>query len=103
MGLGFIMGGFCPGTSFTAIAIGKIDGLIFTVGLYLGIYIFSISFPLFSDFYYSGNMGNVTLMDVTGISAQWFAFGFVVVALTAFWVTMLIEKRIRKNITVYKF
>jgi uncharacterized protein len=103
MGLGFILGGFCPGTSFTAIAIGKIDGLIFTVGLYLGIYIFSISFPLFSDFYYSENMGNVTLMDVTGISAQWFAFGFVVIALTAFWVTMFIEKRVRKNITVYKF
>lgn len=103
MGLGFILGGFCPGTSFTAIAIGKIDGLIFTVGLYLGIYVFSISFPLFGDFFYSGNMGNVTLMDVTGISAQWFAFGFVVMALAAFWVTMLIEKRVRKNITEYKF
>lgn len=103
MGLGFILGGFCPGTSFTAIAIGKIDGLIFTVGLYLGIYIFSISFPLFSDFYYSGSMGNVTLMDVTGISAQWFAFSFVVIALTAFWVTMLIEKRVRKTNTEYKF
>jgi len=103
MGLGFILGGFCPGTSFTAIAIGKIDGLVFTIGLYLGIFVFSESFPLFSDFYNSGNMGNVTLMDVTGISAQWFAFGFVVIALTAFWVTMFIEKRVRKNITVYKF
>ena len=29
MGVGFIMGGFCPGTSFTAIAIGKLDGLGF--------------------------------------------------------------------------
>lgn len=28
MGLGFIIGGFCPGTSFTAIAIGKLDGLV---------------------------------------------------------------------------
>lgn len=103
MGLGFIMGGFCPGTSFTAIAIGKLDGLIFTVGLYLGIYLFSIGFPLFENFYNSGNLGNVTLTQVTGIPAYWFAIAFTVVALTAFWVTMFIEKRVRKNITEYKF
>ncbi len=103
MGLGFILGGFCPGTSFTAIAIGKMDGLVFTIGLYLGIYAFSLGYPLYSDFYNSGDMGNVTLMDVTGISSQWFAFGFVVIALSAFWVTMLIEKRVRKRITEYKF
>jgi hypothetical protein len=103
MGLGFILGGFCPGTSFTAIAIGKMDGLIFTIGLYLGIFAFSLGYPLYSDFYNSGDMGNVTLMDVTGISVQWFAFGFVVIALSAFWVTMLIEKRVRKRITEYKF
>ncbi len=103
MGIGFILGGFCPGTSFTAIAIGKLDGLIFTVGLYLGIYLFSIGFPLFANFYNSGNLGNVTLTDVTGIPAYWFAIAFTVVALTAFWVTMFIEKRVRKNITEYKF
>lgn len=103
MGLGFILGGFCPGTSFTAIAIGKIDGLVFTVGLYLGIFIFAESFPLFADFYNSGNMGNVTLTDVTGIAAPWFAVAFTFIALAAFWVAMFIEKRVRKNIKEYKF
>ncbi len=103
MGLGFIIGGFCPGTSFTAIAIGKLDGLVFTIGLYLGIFVFAEAFPLFKDFYYSGNMGNVTLMDVTGIPAYWFAIAFTVIALVAFWGTMIIEKRVRKNITEYKF
>ncbi|MCF6333873.1 MAG: YeeE/YedE family protein [Draconibacterium sp.] len=103
MGLGFILGGFCPGTSFTAIAIGKIDGLVFTVGLYLGIFIFAESFPLFADFYNSGNMGNVTLTDVTGIAAPWFALAFTFIALAAFWGTMFIEKRVRKNIKEYKF
>ncbi len=103
MGFGFLMGGFCPGTSFTAISIGKIDGLVFTVGLYLGIFIFSESFPLFKGFYNSGNLGHVTLTDVTGINAAWFAFAFVIIALAAFWVTMLIEKKVRKKITEYKF
>lgn len=103
MGLGFILGGFCPGTSFTAVAIGKLDGLVFTIGLYVGIFIFTESFPLFSDFYDSGNLGNLTLMDVTGISASWIAFAFTVIALAAFWITMLIEKRVRKTTTEYKF
>ncbi len=103
MGFGFILGGFCPGTSYTAIAIGKLDGLFFTIGLFIGIYLFSMFFPLFKDFYYSSNMGNVTLTDVTGIAAPWFAAGFTVIALAAFWITMVIEKKVRKNITEYKF
>lgn len=103
MGLGFIMGGFCPGTSFTAIAIGKIDALVFTVGLYLGIAGFTLVFPFIGDFYNSGFLGNVTLTDITGISATWFAAGFTFIALAAFWVTMFVEKRVRKIITEYKF
>jgi len=103
MGFGFLLGGFCPGTSYTAIAIGKLDALVFTVGLFLGIFIFGEAFPLFKDFYYSGYLGNVTLTDVTGIPAGWFAFAFTVIALASFWVTMIIEKRVRKNIKEYKF
>lgn len=103
MGFGFIMGGFCPGTSFTAIAIGKIDALLFTVGLYVGIGIFSLAFPLFADFYNTGYLGNITVTDLTGIKASWLALAFTVIALAAFWITMLIEKKIRKKITVYKF
>lgn len=103
MGFGFILGGYCPGTSFTGLAIGKLDALFFTIGLYLGILVFSVAFPLFEDFYSSGSLGNVTLTDVTGIPASYFALAFTVVALAAFWGTMLIEKRVRKNVTQYKF
>lgn len=103
MGFGFVIGGFCPGTSYTGIAIGKIDAMVFTGGLFLGIFIFSEAFPLFSDFYYSDNLGNVTITDVLGISDEVFTLIMVVVGLTAFWATWLIEKRIRKNINPYKF
>jgi len=103
MGFGFVIGGFCPGTSYTGIAIGKIDAMVFTGGLFLGIFIFSEAFPLFSDFYYSDNLGNVTITDVLGISDEVFTMIMVVVGLTAFWATWIIEKRIRKNINPYKF
>jgi hypothetical protein len=48
-------------------------------------------------------MGSVTLTDITGISASWFAFGFTFIALAAFWITTGIEKRVRKNYTEYQF
>lgn len=103
MGVGFVIGGFCPGTSFTGIAIGKLDALFFTIGLYLGIFGFSLAYPLFEDFFTSGDLGNVTLMEITGIPAPYFAVAFTVVALAAFWGTMFIEKRVRKTMKQYKF
>ncbi len=103
MGLGFIIGGFCPGTSFTAIAIGKLDGLVFLIGIFIGIFLFGEGFPLYENFYTSGNMGNATITDVLGISAQWFTVILTVVALAAFWVTAEIEKKVRKNYTEWKF
>jgi hypothetical protein len=103
MGFGFIIGGFCPGTTFTAVAIGKKDALVFLVGLYIGIFIFGEAFPTYAGFYSSGNMGSVTITDVTGISAQWFTVILTVVALAAFWFTATIEKKVRKKQTEYKF
>lgn len=103
MGIGFVMAGFCPGTSYTAMAIGKLDGWVFTGGLFLGIFIFSEAFPLFEDFYYKGNLGSITIGEMFGISNQLFTFIFVIIAIVAFYVTWLIEKRVRKTITEFKF
>lgn len=103
MGVGFILGGFCPGTSYTAIAIGKIDAMVFTAGLFIGIFLFSEFFPLFEQFYTSGNMGQITIGEFFGISNTLFTAIFVIIAVVAFYVTWLIEMRVRKNITDYKF
>lgn len=103
MGLGFVLGGYCPGTSYTGIAIGKIDAIVFTAGIFIGIFIFSEFFPLFEGFYNSGNLGNITMGEMFGISNAMVAFIFAIVALIAFYITWLIEKKVRKKITPYKF
>jgi hypothetical protein len=103
MGVGFVLGGFCPGTSYTAIAIGKIDAMVFTGGLFLGIFLFSEFFPFFEQFYYSGNMGSITIGEFFGISNNLVTLIFVVIAVVAFYVTWRIELRVRKNMTQYKF
>ena len=44
MGAGFIIGGYCPGTSFCGASIGKIDAFVFIGGLFLGVLIFGLGF-----------------------------------------------------------
>ena len=40
MGAGFILGGYCPGTSVCAAGIGKIDAIVFIGGLFIGVFAF---------------------------------------------------------------
>ncbi|MEI6575900.1 MAG: YeeE/YedE thiosulfate transporter family protein [Bacteroidota bacterium] len=96
MGLGFIMGGFCPGTSICAAAIGKIDAMFFTGGMFVGIFIFSEAYPLYENFYNATNLGPMKVNEVLGLSPGIFIFVLSVVAVAAFYVTSLIEKRIDK-------
>lgn len=94
MGFGFVLGGYCPGTSVTALAIGKIDAMVFLVGIFLGITLYGEAFPLIEEFSVSGNLGRLFVFDSLGISAGWFAFLMIAVALIAFGVTAMIEEKV---------
>lgn len=95
MGLGFIMGGFCPGTGLCAVGIGKLDALANVVGLYLGIFLFSEGYAFFEKLYLSNALGDLRVNEVLGISSGLFAFLFAAFALVAFIVTAWIQKRVK--------
>ena len=40
MGVGFVVGGFCPGTSLVAASTLKIDGMLFLLGALIGVWLF---------------------------------------------------------------
>jgi rhodanese-related sulfurtransferase len=94
MGAGFILGGYCPGTSICAAAIGKVDAMFFVAGGILGIFGFGEAFPLTKEFHESTALGSVKVFDSLGISQNLFAFLLIGVAVMAFAVTTLIEKRV---------
>ncbi|MGE5500079.1 MAG: YeeE/YedE thiosulfate transporter family protein [Syntrophothermus sp.] len=94
MGLGFVIGGFCPGTSICAAAIGKIDAIIFIAGSFIGVLVFAEGYPLFEGLYKAANMGNVRIFETLGIPQSVFAFALTAMALAAFWVTSIIENKI---------
>jgi hypothetical protein len=93
MGAGFIMGGFCPGTSFCAASIGKIDAMFFIGGLFLGILIFAEGYPLWEGFFKADYQGIPTLSEKLGIKDGLVVFGVILVALGMFWVGEWAEKK----------
>ena len=56
-GLGFLIGGYCPGTSAVGIVSGKLDALVYMLGMIVGIWVFAAGFPAWSDFYMSSPSG----------------------------------------------
>jgi uncharacterized protein len=93
MGAGFIMGGFCPGTSFCGASIGKIDAMIFIVGLFIGVLIFAEGYPLWENFYNAKFLGSPKLSEALGLSDGVLAFGIILMALGMFWIGEWAEKK----------
>jgi rhodanese-related sulfurtransferase len=85
MGVGFIVGGFCPGTSLVAMATGKVDGLFFVIGVLTGIFLFGETVSSFAVFFDSSYMGRFTLPELFGVSYGWVVLAVIVMALVMFW------------------
>lgn len=94
MGLGFVIGGFCPGTSVCAAGIGKIDAMIFVGGAFVGVLFFAEGYPMFEGLYKASNLGNPRFFETLGISQNVFAFFLTSTALLAFWFVSIIENRV---------
>jgi len=98
MGVGFVIGGFCPGTSVVSASTGKIDGIIFVLGGFFGAFLFGETEQYFTQWYNNaGYFGRLTLMDVFNTSAGNVVFVIVAVALFLFWGSEQIEAIITKK------
>ncbi len=96
MGVGFVAGGFCPGTSICAVAIGKLDAWVYVIGIMIGILIFSEAFGTFENLYNETYLGNITLVDSLELPASWLILGVTVIALFAFFISDVVRKRVKK-------
>jgi hypothetical protein len=97
MGAGFIMGGFCPGTSFCAAAIGKLDAMVFVGGLLIGIFGFAFTYGWWEKLYMAGNLGEPKISSSLGLSDGLFAFFLIIIALAMFWVGEWAEKKFQRE------
>lgn len=84
MGFGFIMGGFCPGTSLVATSTLKLDGLFFALGVTVGIFLFSETVHFFEGFWSSTAMGRFTLAELFRVDTGVVLMGVVGMAMLMF-------------------
>lgn len=93
MGAGFIIGGFCPGTSFCGASIGKIDAMVFVGGLFIGVFIFGLGYDLWDGMYLANFIGAPKVSESLGLTDGVFALILILVALGMFYVAEWAEKK----------
>ena len=94
MGVGFIIGGFCPGTSLVAMVTGKLDGLFFVLGVLFGIFAFGETVEYYWDWWNNaGYMGRITIPEWLGLPYGVVVTGIVLMALFMFWGAEQLEHR----------
>jgi hypothetical protein len=93
LGFGFVIGGYCPGTSLVAAVTGRIDGMIFVLGVLAGVFAFGEAFPLLKGFYESGDFGKLTLPQAFHLPYGLVVFLVVVMAVGGFMGAEWVERR----------
>ncbi|XOV92911.1 MAG: YeeE/YedE thiosulfate transporter family protein [Bacteroidota bacterium] len=96
MGVGFIVGGFCPGTSVCAAAIGKLDALAYLGGSLIGIFLFAETYDWWKEIYLKNYLGGVKLSTTMGISDGVLIFLIIAAAVLMFWAGEWAEKKFRR-------
>lgn len=93
LGVGFVVGGYCPGTSVVAFATGKLDAMVFTGGLIAGMFIYGNIYPSVQFFADSSSLGQQTLYGFFNIPYGAAVLLVIVLAAGGFRVATILEKR----------
>ncbi len=82
--MGFVVGGYCPGTSCVAGMSGRLDGLVALAGMVLGIVVFGELYPAFAVAGPATATPGATLPELLGWSRGMVVGGIALLALVAF-------------------
>jgi uncharacterized protein len=97
LGVGFIVSGYCPGTSFVAATSGKLDGLVTVLGVVLGTLVYAETEPALGGFQNSGKLGGFFLYQWLQVPRPLLAILIAFLALVAFVAATRIERLVRER------
>jgi hypothetical protein len=97
LGVGFIVSGYCPGTSAVAMASGKIDGLATVVGVIAGTIVYSEIQPYLGGFHTSSHWGHVYLYDLVHLPPAVVAAAVTAMAIALFFGAEKLEKLLARK------
>ncbi len=98
LGAGFVVAGYCPGTSIAAAATGRVDGLVAIAGVGFGTLVFAEAYPLVKPFMNSTAMGAQTIPGYFNLPYGLVVFGVVLMAVGGFAGAGWVEKRVRGSV-----
>jgi uncharacterized membrane protein YedE/YeeE len=94
-GVGFALGGLCPGTSCVAAVTGRLDGVALVLGMWSGVLATGLFFPTLERFYERTPRGALTLPQVAHVPYGLAVLLVVLAALAGFVGAERIEARAR--------
>ena len=94
-GIGFVIGGWCPGTAAVGLVSGKFDAGVFLFGALLGSFLFNDFFGALEPLYNMENMGVSYIYQLAGMTPATFALLLTACAVLAFWVAEMIEEKFK--------
>jgi hypothetical protein len=93
LGAGFVVSGYCPGTSVVGAAVGRIDAMLVMLGMLLGSFVYAWISPLVLGLANAGGMGKQTVYGYFGLPYEWIVVAIVLVALGGFWGANVIQRK----------
>jgi len=85
IGGGFALGGYCPGTSIVGVASGRIDAVVFVLGMIVGTIVFAWLFEPMTAFYFAPKGPDAQrLPDLLGMPEWAVLVGLTVIAVAGF-------------------
>ena len=94
LGVGFVIGGYCPGTSVASLATGRFDALMYALGIFAGTMVYAEVYPAIKAFVNSDAMGQVTLPEVLHLPWGVVVFAVVLIAVAGFAFATWVERRV---------
>ncbi|HEV2484610.1 MAG TPA: YeeE/YedE thiosulfate transporter family protein [Terracidiphilus sp.] len=94
LGFGFVIGGYCPGTSCVSAVTGRIDGMLYLAGMIAGLVGFAEFYPYLQNFAHMTPMGQITLPRLFNLPYGLLVFAAVLMALGAFMAGEWAEKKV---------
>ncbi|MDT8377872.1 MAG: YeeE/YedE thiosulfate transporter family protein [Desulfotignum sp.] len=92
-GVGFVMGGWCPGTASVGAASGKWDAGVFLAGTVCGSILFNETFGLVAGLYSSEPPTISFVHDILRVPRNWFVLALTICGILVFWLVEWIEKQ----------
>ncbi|MGD8306749.1 MAG: YeeE/YedE thiosulfate transporter family protein [Ignavibacteria bacterium] len=97
LGIGFVIGGYCPGTSAVSISTGRIDGIVYALGGMFGIFVFGEVYPLIEGFLNAASMGMINIPQLLDINYGLILFTVILIAIGGFTLVEWGEKIMAKK------